>query len=212
MTTGALARVVLGLSIAGAAVAGCMALPKASAMLEDPPLDVRGTLPLRAALLPLRDARAPGEGATRSPGSAEEITSVLLTDLSEARVFSSVAFATEPPNADVLLRGEIRSLSWRASQRPLFIPGFGVLAALGVPVATSAADVGLALDVLSARTGEVLGSYAGSGAERRRYTIYTPAARLSGTDGPFRHAVEEIQQAMLADQARLVAAAKPPAR
>jgi hypothetical protein len=170
---------------------------------------MKGTVPLRAALATLRDARSPAERAelVAIENLPEQITSVLLTDFSDARIFASIGLATEPRDVDVLLRGEIRSLSWKPRHNPWpYVPGLGFLAAIGVPVARSVASVDIALEVANARTDQVIGAYSGSGREQRAYTLQTPYFRATG-NGPFRRAAEELQEAILQDRDRLVAAA-----
>jgi hypothetical protein len=201
----------LGVALIASAIAGCMALPRSRMLFEEPRLDPKMTLPLRAALAPLRDARPPGEQAELTPteSSPEQVTFVLLTDLSEARVFSSISLASEGQQPDVLLRGEIRSLSWKPRHNPWpYVPALGFLAEIGVPVARVVASVDIALDVTNPRTDQVIGSYRGSGREQRNLTLATPWLRVSG-NGAFRAAAEQLQDAMLADRDRLLAAAPP---
>ena len=200
-------RRVIAVAIVAAVGAGCMVLPKPGTLFEDPPLAVKGTVPLRAALLTLSDVRPAAERRTiRNIDSLpEHVTSILLTDFSEARLFSVIGL--DPRDADVLLRGELRSLSWRARHKPLpYIPAVGgTLAELGLPVASSMGDVEIALDVVNVKTDQVIGSYAGSGRESRTYTVFTPWYRNEG-DGAFRAAAGALQQAILNDRDRLTAA------
>ena len=53
---------VLSLAVIGSLMAGCMALPQSDrTMFQEPPLANRGTLPLKAGLMTLVDAR-PADG------------------------------------------------------------------------------------------------------------------------------------------------------
>ncbi len=106
---------ILGVSMVGVLLAGCLALPKSDrTMFQEPLLASKGTLPLKAGLMTLTDARPAGE--RRSFPDIEDfpdrITLELLMDLSEAQLFSSIGHDSR--GADVILRGEIRSFEWKA--------------------------------------------------------------------------------------------------
>ena len=73
--------------------AGCTALPRLeTAVFQDPLLEHKGTVPLKAAMMTLTDARPAEEREGRGAieDFAERVTVVMLTDLSEARVFTSI--------------------------------------------------------------------------------------------------------------------------
>ncbi len=128
---------ILGASLLGVLLAGCLALPKSDrTMFQEPLLASKGTLPLKAGLMTLTDARPAGErGSFRDiEDFPDRITLELLMDLSEAQLFSSIGHDSR--GADVILRGEIRSFEWKARYDwAPYVPGLGFLAAIGIPVA-----------------------------------------------------------------------------
>ena len=161
----------------------------------------------------LTDARPAGERASFRDieDFPDRITLELLMDLSEAQLFKSIGHDSR--GADVILRGEIRSFQWKARYKWLpYIPGLGFLAAIGVPVASSAGQVTLAIDVVDARTNQPIASYAKAATDRHPYWVYRYQDFTAGsdrdTDSAFRRVVEELQAAILADGDRIVAAVK----
>src|SRR5262245_12127357 len=187
------------LSLAAAVLTSCMALPKADrTMFQEPPLLNRGTLPLKAAIVTLRDARP--DVQRRASLDIEDfparITLELMMDLSEARLFSSIGQDTK--GADVILRGEVRALTWkpRYDWAP-YVPALGILAAFGVPVAHSNSDVELGLDVVSAKTDQVIASYTKAASRRQSYWVYRYQDFTAGSDrdvdSAFRQVTDELQ-------------------
>lgn len=205
---------IIGVSVAGALLAGCMALPKSDrAMFQEPPLANKGTLPLNAALMTLTDAR-PAEDRGAFPdieNFPDRITLEVLMDLSEARLFTSIGHDSR--GADVILKGEIRSFQWKARHKVVpYIPGLAFLSALGVPVARAKGQVELAIDVVDAKTNQPIGSYAQAATDAHEYWVYRFQDFTAGsdrdTDSAFRRVVGDIQSAILADGERIVAAVK----
>ncbi len=216
MARRAIVRTVLCLCAAGALVAGCMALPKRhAALFQEPALVNRGTVPLNAGMLTLRDARPEQERQARPliEDLAERATLQMLMDFSDAKLFALLNHVNEPKGADVILRGEIRSFQWTPRYRWLpYVPGLGFLAALGVPVATSTAEVEIALDVVDPRKGETIASYAKSARSSQDYWVYRMQDSTAGTDletdSAFRQVADGLQTAILDDRERIVAAVK----
>jgi len=220
MTTTAMLRGAVGLAAAAALIAGCMALPKSdTAVLQDPPLTEKGTVPLRAGMMTLRDARpAPERQALREiEDLPERVTLAMIMDFGEAKVFSSIKRVKEPKDADVILRGEIRSFRWRPRYAwPPYVPGLSILAAFGVPVAASTAEAAIAIEVVDPRTDQPIVSYAKAASESQRYFVYRFQDSRAGDDrernSAFRRVSGELQTAILGDRDRIVAAVKPGAR
>jgi len=205
---------IIGVSVVGALLAGCLALPNSDrAMFQEPPLPSRGTLPLKAGLMTLIDAR-PAEERKAFPdieNFPDRITLELLMDLSEARLFTSIGHDSN--GADVILRGEIRSFQWKPRYNPVsYIPGFGFLSAFGVPVAYSKGQVSLAIEVVDARNDQPIASYAKAASDRHSYWVYRFQDFTAGsdrdTDSAFRRVVGDLQAAILTDGDRIVAAVK----
>jgi hypothetical protein len=208
------------LAAVGVFIAGCMALPKSdTAVLQDPPLASKGTVPLKAGMMTLRDARPAQEReALRGMEDlAERVTLNMVMDFGEAKVFSSIKHVTEPKDADVILRGEIRSFQWSPGYiwYP-YVPGLGILAAFGVPVATSTAEVAIALEVVDPKKDQPIVSYTKAVRESQRYFVYRYQDFRAGDDrernSAFRRVADELQTAILGDQDRIVAAVGPAAR
>ena len=198
----------------GSLVAGCMALPKSDrTMFQEPPLPSKGTLPLKAGLMTLVDARpADGRQSLREiEDFPDRITLEVLMDLSEARVFKAIGH--DSSGADVILKGEIRAFSWtpRYNWVP-YVPALGTLAAFGVSVAYSSATVELALDVVDAKNNQPIASYTKAATGKHSYWVYRYQDFTAGsdrdTDSAFRQVVGELQTAILADGDRIVAAVK----
>jgi hypothetical protein len=208
----------VGLVLIAAIMAGCMALPKADrTMFQEPPLPDRGTLPLKAGMLTLVDARPPEDRQTlrEIEDFPDRITLEVLMDLSEARLFRSIGHGSA--GADVILRGQILQFAWKARHNPVpYIPAIGgTLAALGVPVAHSTGRVAIALEVLDARTNQPIAAYAKAAVDKHPYWVYRYQDLSAGsdrdTDSAFRRVVEELATAILVDADRIVAAVKRPA-
>jgi hypothetical protein len=208
-----LARI-LGVSMVGALLAGCLALPQSDrTMFQEPPLANKGTLPLKAGLVTLTDARPARERQSFRDieDFPDRITLELLMDLSEAQLFSSIGHDSR--GADVILRGEIRSFQWKARYHWVpYVPGLGFLAAIGVPVAYSTGQVELAIDVVDAKTDQRIASYTKAASDRHQYWVYRYQDFTAGsdrdTDSAFRRVVDELQAAILTDGDRIVAAVK----
>lgn len=205
---------ILGVSMAGALLAGCLALPQSDrTMFQEPPLANKGTLPLKAGLMTLTDARPAGERQSFRDieDFPDRITLELLMDLSEAQLFSLIGHDSR--GADVILRGEIRSFQWKARYNWVpYVPGLAFLAAIGVPVAYSTGQVELAIDVVDAKTDQRIASYAKAASDRHPYWVYRYQDFTAGSDldtvSAFRRVVDELQAAILADGDRIVAAVK----
>jgi hypothetical protein len=205
---------IIGVSVVGALLAGCMALPKSDrAMFQEPPLANRGTLPLNAALMTLTDARPADErGAFPDiENFPDRITLEVLMDLSEARLFTSIG--QDSRGVDVILKGEIRSFQWTPRYNAVpYIPGLAFLSALGVSVAHAKGQVELSINVVDAKTDQAIGSYAKAATDTHSYWVYRFQDFTAGsdrdTDSAFRRVVIDIQSAILADADRIVAAVK----
>ncbi len=218
-----------------ALVAGCMALPKLeTAVFQDPLLERRGTLPLKAGMMALKDARPADErDAAARPNFltrwtreyfwsasrrdiedfAERVTLVMLTDLSEARVFTSIERAKSAPPPDVILRGEIRSFRWTPRYSwPPYVPGLGILAAFGVPVATASMDVEIALELVNPKNEQVVASYTRAARDTQSHWVYRYQDFRAGGDqeanSAFRRVAVDLQTAILEDREKIVAALK----
>jgi hypothetical protein len=201
-------------AVVGAFAAGCMALPNSDrTMFQEPPLPNRGTLPLKAGLMTLVDARpADGRQSLKEiEDFPDRITLEVLMDLSEAQLFRAIGH--ESAGVDVILKGEIRSFSWtpRYNWVP-YVPALGTLAAFGVPVAYSRATVELTLDIIDAKSNQPIVSYTKAATGKNSYWVYRYQDFTAGsdrdTDSAFRQVVGELQTAILADGDRIVAAVK----
>jgi hypothetical protein len=205
---------ILGVSMVGALLAGCLALPQSDrTMFQEPLLASKGTLPLKAGLMTLTDARPAGERRSFPDieDFPERITLELLMDLSEAQLFSTIGHDSR--GADVILRGEIRSFEWKPRYNWVpYVPGLGFLAAIGIPVAYSTGQVELAIDVVDAKTDQRIASYTRAATDKHPYWVYRYQDFTAGSDldtvSAFRRVVEELQAAILADGDRIVAAVK----
>src|SRR5262245_16854467 len=176
MAITALARAALGCLVAAALVAGCMALPKReTSVFDDPLLEQRGTLPLKAGLMTLADAR-PAEqraGFGDIENFPERVTLVMLMDFSEARLFAVLNHVKSPQEAQVLLRGEIRSFEWKPRHNWVpYVPALGFLAGLGVPIAYSTMEVEIALDVVNPKQDQPIVSYTRAATSKQKYIVY----------------------------------------
>jgi len=206
---------ILGVSMVGALIAGCLALPKSDrTMFQEPPLENKGTLPIKAGLMTLTDARPAGERQSFRDieDFPDRITLELMMDLSEAQLFSSIGHDSR--GADVILRGEIRSFQWKARYNWVpYVPGLGFLAAIGIPVAHSTGQVELAIDVVNAKTDQPIVSYTRAATDKHPYWVYRYQDFTAGSDldtvSAFRRVVDELQAAILVDGARIVAAVRP---
>lgn len=200
--------------LVGVMLAACMALPKPDrAMFQEPPLPNRGTLPLKAGLLTLTDARPAAERQSfvDIEDFPDRLTLELLMDLSEARLFSVIGKDTT--GAELLLRGKIQSFQWAPRyDRVPYVPGLAFLAALGVPVAHSASEVQLTLDLVHPKTEQVIASYTKAAASRQSYWVYRYQDWSAGSDrdldSAYRRVVDGLQSAIVADRERIVAAVK----
>jgi hypothetical protein len=217
MATPVLARAAVGLLVAIVALgAGCMALPKReTAVFDDPLLEQKGTLPLRAGLMTLKDARPPEqrEGFGDIEYFPERVTLVMLMDFSEARLFTSLNHVKVPQESEVLLRGEIRSFEWTPKHDWVpYLPALGILAAFGVPVAHSTMEVEIALDVVNPKKDEPIASYAKAATTKQSYFVYRfqdfRAGSTRDKDSAFRQVAVQLQTAILDDRERIIAAVK----
>jgi hypothetical protein len=185
-------------------------------LLLGEPLLHKGTVPVAAGMLTLRDARPAAQQAEprHIESFADSVTYSILSDFSEARLFASLVHVRDPGEAPVVLRGEIRSFEWHARYSPWpYVPGLGGLAALGVPVATSTASLEVVLDVVDPRAAQPIGSYAGAARDTRRDVVYRYQEFRTGNEldrerDVVRRVADELQTAILTDRDRIVAAAQ----
>ena len=199
-----------------ALVAGCTALPRLeTAVFQDPLLEHKGTVPLKAGMMTLKDARPAEEREGRGAieDFAERVTVVMLTDLSEARVFTSIEHAKTERPADVVLRGEIRSFRWTPRYKFLpFIPGLGILAAFGVPVSVATMDVEITLELVDPKKAQTVASYTKAARESQSHFVYRFQDFQAGSDresnSAFRRVAVDLQTAILEDRERIVEALK----
>src|SRR5262245_18767711 len=210
-------RAALCLCAVGALVAGCMALPKRhAAVFQEPPLTSRGTVPLRAGLMTLVDARPATERQELTDWGdvAERATLQMFMDFSDARLFTTLTHVNEPQGADIVLRGEIRAFQWAPKYRWVpYVPGLAFLAALGVPVASSTGHVQIALEVVDPAKAVTIASYDKAARSSQTYWVYRYQDSRAGSDlesnSAFRQVADELQTAILDDRERIVAAVKP---
>jgi len=213
-------RRVLCLCVIGVATAACMALPgRQVAVFQEPPLPMKGTIPLIAGLMTLEDARPVDERrAMRDIEKLpERVTLQILIDWKDANLFRQLNHVSEPQGADVILKGELRSFRWKPSYAWLpYIPALGTLAAFGVPVAYSDDAVEIALDVIDPKSGQAIASYTKMAQSHHSYWVYRYQDFTAGddrqTNSAFRQVADQLQTAMLGDRERMVAAVKPAAR
>jgi hypothetical protein len=217
MTRRGVVRSALGITAVGILVAGCMALPKPhAALFQDPPLGSHGTVPLTAGMMTLVDAR-PAQGRQEFPEFGElteQVTLQILMDWSESRLFKDLYRVKEPKGADIVIRGELRAFQWQPRYRwQPYVPGFAFLATLGVPVARSAGEVEIAVDILDPRKPGTIASYTQAARRTRQYWVYRYQDFSAGDDldgdTAFRQVLAGLQAAILEDRERIVAAARP---
>ena len=213
-------RTALGTCAIAALVAGCLALPKEhEVVFAVPPLDSRGTVPVRAGILTLTDARPANDRQSLTEWSdvAERATLQVLMDFSDARLFTTINHLSEPKGTDIVLRGELRAFHWTPKYRwAPFIPGLAFLATLGVPVASSDGHVEIALEIMDPVKAETIASYDKAARATQTYWVYRYQDGRAGSEivvnGAFRQVTDQLQTAILDDRERIVAAVKPPAR
>ena len=218
MTTSAIFGKAVCLCAIVVLLAGCMALPKRhAAIFQEPPLEPKGTVPLKAGLMTFRDVRPPAEREAwpEFPDLSERATLQMLMDWSDARLFTFIGHVSEPKGADVILRGEIRSFQWKPRYRwAPYVPGLAFLAALGVPVASSTAQVEIALEVLDPKKDQPIASYDKAARSSQNYWVYRYQDSHAGSDleadSAFRRVADGLQTAILADRDRILAAVKGP--
>ena len=205
---------ILGASMVGVLLAGCLALPQSDrTMFQEPLLASKGTLPLKAGLMTLTDAR-PAEERGSFPDIEDfpdRITLELLMDLSEAQLFSSIGHDSR--GADVIL-GERsgRSSGRRATtgRRTSPVSGSSPPSVFPSPirrVGSSSPSTSLTRRPISGsprtRRPRPTATRTGSTDIRTspRAATGIPTARSAAV-------VEELQAAILADGDRIVAAVK----
>lgn len=206
---------VIGVVILAVSAAGCAALPKGTVLFQHAPLLPKGSIPVKAELTTFKDSRPTGEReALRNvSGVADQITAVALRDFKEARVFESIELTGELRDVDVLLRGEVRSFSWDSSYNGLqFIPYVNLLAVFGVPTGKTTWKVALYLEVVDAKTQQVIASYTKSSEDERSFTLYNATDhRASGGEeasNAFRVVMNDLQSAILQDRQRIIDAVR----
>jgi hypothetical protein len=201
----------IGVVILAASAVGCSALPKGTVMFQHSPLLPKGSIPVKAELTTFKDTRPTEEReALRNvSGVADQITAIALKDFKDARVFESIELRGELSEVDVFLRGEVRSFSWDSAYNGLqFIPYVNLLAVFGVPTGKTTWKVALYLEVVNARTQQVIASYTRSSEDERSFTLYNATDhRASGGEeasNAFRVVMDDLQSAILQDRARIL--------
>ena len=193
---------------------GCAALPKGSVILTHTPLLPVGTIQTRATLEILTDQRPEEElRAMRNiPHLNEQVTSLFLQDLRQAKLFSSLEFPADPTQVDVIIRGEIRSLRWRSKWYPItFIPYLNLITLLGFPAGNNEGGVRLFIEAVNAHTGAVIASHEQSSGSSRTYSIYQATDyRVAGgeeTREALRTVIDDLKAALWGDRRLIEAAA-----
>src|SRR5262245_52307744 len=181
-----LIRRVLCLGAIGALAAACMALPaRHAAIFQEPPLADRGTIPVKAGLMTLLDARPPAErkALPEIENLSERATLQILMDWSDAKLFAQLNHVNAPEGADVILKGEIRSFQWNPHYDwAPYIPAFGFLAAFGVPVAHSNDECEIALQLFAPKSDQPIASYTKLARSRQSYWVYRYQDFRAGDD------------------------------
>ena len=197
-------------------VSGCAALPKGSVMFTHTPLLPVGTIDVKAGLQILQDERPQKEKRALKTISSidEQATSLLLQDFQQAKLFESLELTSDSEQVDILLRGEIRSLTWRSRWYPVtFIPYVNLVTFLGFPAGINEGGARIYLEVVNARTGAVIERYERSSGSSRTYSIFQATDhRTSGgeeTREALRTISDELKRALWNDRAKLTAASSP---
>ena len=202
----------VGSGALGVLLTGCAAIPKGSVIFTHTPLLPTGTINAKAGLQILQDKR-PGDEqrALKNISNVnEQLTSLLLQDFQQVKLFESLELMTDPARADITLRGEIRSLTWRSRWSPItFIPYLNLITFFGFPAGDNTGGVRIYLEAVNSRTGEVLARYEKSSGASRTYSIYQATDyRVSGgeeTREALRAVFDELKLALWHDRALLTA-------
>ena len=190
-------------------LAGCAAMPRGSVIFTHTPLLPAGTIHASAALEVLRDVRPDEEQRALKtiPHIDEQVTALLLQDLTHVNLFDSVVLANEGVRPDILLRGEIRSLTWDSKWNPItFVPYLNIITLLGFPAGRNQGSVKLYVEAVDAKSGEVLARHEKSSGSSRTFSIYQTECRTAGgeeTREALRIVFDELKQALWADRERL---------
>ncbi len=161
----------------------------------------------------MRGRREEREGLGDIEDFSERVTLVMLMDFSEAKLFTAINHVKDPREAEVILRGEIRSFRWKPKYDwAPYIPALAFLAAFGVPVAHSTMDVEIALEVVDPKKDQPITSYTKAASDRQSYIVYRFQDFRAGGDLPedsaFRQVAVALQTSILDDGDRIVSALK----
>ena len=193
----------------GLAVMGCAPLIQNSQLFEHTALLPEGTIPLTAQLVPLEDHRPEKEQKSLAhiQDLAGKVNAVLLKDFQRAQLFQELSIEGDPRQADLLLRGAIRSFTVQTVDYYYEYTPLVIFAFLGLPEGYSWGQVALALEVVDAKNGAVLGAYEASSRQQRKVTIYDTGnwEQHYGEEAgeSFRQTLEKLKRAILADRDRL---------
>ncbi len=208
-------RWLMRLSLAGMLVSGCAALPRGSVIFSHTPLLPTGTISATAVLRNLEDKRPPQEhrALKNIEHMDEQVTSLLLEDFQHVKLFNALELTSDASHADLLLRGEIRSLTWSSRWYPItFIPYVNLVTLLGFPAGINTGSVRIYLEVVNTHSGKVLTQYEKSSGASRTYSIYQANEyRVAGgeeTREALRTVFDELKKSIWDDRT-LLSTARP---
>jgi hypothetical protein len=140
--------------------------------------------------------------AIRLPVPRGEVTAKLVEDLRASQMFTDVDFPVPSAHDHLIMKGEIRQFSWQFTTNPLLlIPIVNLSTFVGVPVEYEQGVVHLSVQVLNAKTSEVMAVYDTCSVKTASYVVYDFKAREPGATlaDALSDASQHIQAAVLMD-------------
>jgi hypothetical protein len=192
-------------------LSGCAALPKSSVLFQHTPLLPKGTVEVKVGMDYLDDKRPDKEKKKMSHISdlSEQVTSVVCRDFRDAELFKSIKLGYNPDEVDIIIRGELRSFFWESGYSPTtFMPYLQFIHIFGVPAGTNKGRVEIYLQLVNAKTGEIISSYDEATDSKKSFSIYqSQSYRTSGgeeTSDAFRIIVDQLRNDILLDREKIL--------
>ena len=188
---------------------GCARL-KGNTVYEYVPSLPGGTIAVKAQMTEFQDLRPEWDRKqTRDVEPvATKLTRKIYDDFKGSEVFTSI-FTGKDASPDVIIKGRIYNFYWKNRYKwYAFVPYLNLILLFGVPYGQFKGEVKLVMDVVSARTGQVIASYEESALREDTYNAYRVLGGYLGgteTSEALRVNVENIKQRMLNDKATSLA-------
>jgi len=182
---------------------GCSSIKADVPFAYTPPLRMGQPIEGKAVFQHIDDVRSKRESrSTREISDcADKLTSKLVEDFRNTRLFSEVEYLPSATDADFVITGRLEKFSWNTGHVfTAFIPVVSLIHYFGVPYVISTGEAQLTLEVRAEETASPR-QYTGYGKNKTSYNIYEFKNVAAGVELQYalRDAVKQIKEQITND-------------